>query len=306
MLADAFSRSGFVCCLDVMKTKTYLMMTGALVALGTAGWMVAQDMPEHGGQVPPVTSMQSGYHFLSTRVYSAAEDQRILELFQGLRTTDVSDGLDSVGLPNAGTLDPDIAPLWIDAENYAHCFVGFAVTARFVPSQEPRKIRTESEFEYFAANWYQNRAPDHFQHLLRPGSVLVIDDDSNKDVGTVSASSVLNWKTRGCVGVVTNGGVRDSDEIMTQKTPVYYKKAGRGIRAGRVELESVNRPVVVGEVCVMPGDVIVADGDGVVLVPRVHAERVARYAQRIRHHDREDRAQLYDQLAMPQDISFRK
>jgi 4-hydroxy-4-methyl-2-oxoglutarate aldolase len=64
---------------------------------------------------------------------------------------------------------------------------------------------------------------------------------------------VLNWKARGCCGVVTNGSVRDSDEIMTQKTPVYYKKAGRRIRAGRVELESVNRPIVVGGVCVIPG-----------------------------------------------------
>jgi len=55
-----------------------------------------------------VASMQSGYHFLSTRVYSATKDQRILDLFRGLRTTDVSDGLDSVGLPNAGPFDPDI------------------------------------------------------------------------------------------------------------------------------------------------------------------------------------------------------
>ena len=52
--------------------------------------------------------MQSGYHFLSTRVYSATKDQRILDLFRGLRTTDVSDGLDSVGLPNAGPFDADI------------------------------------------------------------------------------------------------------------------------------------------------------------------------------------------------------
>lgn len=77
-----------------------------------------------------------------------------------------------------------------------------------------------------------------------------------------------------------------------------------------MELESVNRPIVVGGVCAIPGGMVVADGDGdgdgAVLVPQVHAERVACYAQRIRHHHREDRAQLYDQLAMPHDISFRK
>ena len=73
-----------------------------------------------------------------------------------------------------------------------------------------------------------------------------------------------------------------------------------------MELESVNRPIVVGGVCAIPCGMVVADGDGAVLVPQVHAERVACYAQRIRQHHREDRAQLYDQLAMPHDISFRK
>lgn len=89
------------------------------------------------------------------------------------------------------------------------------MTARFVPSQEPRKVRTEGEFKYFAANWHQNRAPDHFTPILRPGSLVVIDDDSGKAAETVSECSVLNWKARGCYGVVTNGSVRDSDEIMT-------------------------------------------------------------------------------------------
>ena len=76
-------------------------------------------------------------------------------------------------------------------------------------------------------------------------------------------------------GVVTSGGVADTDEIIKEKTPVYYKRLARGLRPGRNELESVNRPVMCGGVLVRPGDVIVADGDGVVVVPREYAESVA-------------------------------
>jgi regulator of RNase E activity RraA len=154
-------------------------------------------------------------------------------------------------------------------------------------------------------DWHQNKASGPFLHIMRPGSVMVIDDAPGTDSGTVNSNNVLNWATRGCVGVVTTGGVRDSDEIMTQKMPVYFSKPGRGLRAGRVELESVNRAVVVGGACVMPGDVIVADGDGVVMVPRVYAEKVARYAQRVRYQDRENRRALYEQLALPNDVSVR-
>jgi hypothetical protein len=55
----------------------------------------------------------------------------------------------------------------------------------------------------------------------------------------------------------------------------------RGIRPGRNEIESVNRPIECGGVLVRPGDVIVADGDGVVVVPREKAQEVAEYAKAI-------------------------
>ncbi len=289
-----------------MKPRNW-MLTGVLTLCMAGGtWMmIAQDVTDLGGQIPPIASMRGGYHFLTSKAYSEADDRRVLELFRGLRVTDVSDGMDSIGLPNTGLLDPDIVPMWVGTETFSHCFIGIAVTARFVPSQEPRTRKSEGEFEYWALDWNQSRAGDPFLHILRPGSVMVIDDDSGTDSGTVNANSVLNWTARGCVGVVTNGGARDSDEIMLQKSPVYFSKPGRGLRAGRVELESVNRPVVVGDVCVMPGDVIVADGDGVALVPRVYAEKVARYAQRVRALDLENRRGLYEQLAKPADASVR-
>jgi regulator of RNase E activity RraA len=82
-------------------------------------------------------------------------------------------------------------------------------------------------------------------------------------------------------GVITSNTCRDTDEIITQKVPLYLKQVGRGIRPGRNEVESVNRPIVLGGVLVMPGDVVVADGDGVIVVPRAVALDVAAYAHKV-------------------------
>lgn len=76
---------------------------------------------------------------------------------------------------------------------------------------------------------------------------------------------------------------------------------GRGIRPGRNELESVNKPVTIGGVTIRPGDVIVADGDGVVCVPREFAQRVADYAREILNGDKKARKALYQKLGMPLD-----
>ncbi|HOV24254.1 MAG TPA: RraA family protein, partial [Candidatus Marinimicrobia bacterium] len=102
-------------------------------------------------------------------------------------------------------------------------------------------------------------------------------------------------------GVVTDACARDTDEIAKEKVPLYLRKKGRGIRPGRNELESVNRPVVIGGVLVCPGDVVVADGDGVIVVPRNVAEQVARYAREILVKDKASRKDLYKSLGRPLD-----
>jgi hypothetical protein len=105
----------------------------------------------------------------------------------------------------------------------------------------------------------------------------------------------------GAVGVVTDASSRDVDEIALQKVPLYLRKKGRGIRPGRNELESVNRPVDIGGVLVMPGDVVVADGDGVVVVPRKVARQVAEYAHNVLVGDKAGRRKLYEKLGIPFD-----
>lgn len=247
---------------------------------------------------------RAGKGFIASPVHPAEEDKALLALFEGLRVADVTDGMDAVGLQNVGLMEPAIRPLWKDTLTYAHRFVGIAVTARYVPTQRGAAgKRPVEEYDRWSGDWYGRLSPEPFQDLLRPGSALVIDDAPKADVGSIGSNNIMAWKLRGAVGVVTNATARDTDEIATEKVPLYFRRPGRGIRPGRNEIESVNRPIVCGGVLVVPGDVVVADGDGVLVVPRAVAADVARYARRILEGDKEGRRRLYEKLGLPKDKS---
>jgi len=271
-----------------------------ILAVFTAVAASAQTAPD----AASIEELRAGRGFIETPVFTAEQDQKLLVLFDGLRVADVSDGMDAVGLHNTGLMDPAIHPLWKDSKTYNHRFVGIAVTARYVPTNRPRagKMSTE-DFDEWVGNWYWKLSPEPFDVLLRPGSALVFDDANSVDVGSIGSYNILAWKKRGMVGVVTNATARDTDEIETERVPLYFRGVGRGIRPGRNEVESVNRPVVCGGVLVIPGDVVVADGDGVVVVPRAQAEEVARYARTILDNDKAGRRDLYRELGLPDDPS---
>jgi 4-hydroxy-4-methyl-2-oxoglutarate aldolase len=235
------------------------------------------------------------------RMYAAEEDRKILALFDGLRVADVSDGMDVAGLADVGLLNPDIRPLWRDVEQFAHRFCGIAVTARYVPTNKRAGKMTPEEFRKWEGAWYDELSPESFVELLRPGSVVVIDAGEDGDTGTIGSNNSLIWKLKGSRGIVTSGGARDTDEMIKEKVPLYYRRPARGIRPGRNELESVNRPIMCGGVLVRPGDVIVADGDGVIAVPREHAEEVAKAARAVLEEDKTGRRELYQQLGIAPD-----
>ncbi len=245
--------------------------------------------------------LMRGANFIETKVYTAEEDARILKLFEGLRVADVSDGMDMVGLPGVGLVDPAIHPDWIDLEDLSHQFRGIAVTARYVPTQRPDRPAAGEDFSQWEGNFYNRYSSEAFTQLIRPGTVVVIDDVEEKDIGSIGSFNILAWHKFGAVGVVTDASARDTDEIAIEKVPLYLRKKGRGIRPGRNELESVNRPVVIGGVLVCPGDVIVADGDGVIVVPRAVAESVAKHARAILDKDKAGRKQLYESVGKPLD-----
>jgi regulator of RNase E activity RraA len=251
--------------------------------------------------------LQAGKNLIATPVYSEADDQKVLALFKGLRVSDVVDGMDAVGLQDIGTMDPEIHPLWRDTQSLSHRFVGVAVTARYVPTQNPPAGKmTAAAYDEWAGNWYERRSTELYADLIRKGTALVIEDAFAADVGSIGSYNILDWKMRGCVGVVTSATARDSDEIIMERVPLYFKKPGRGIRPGRNEIESVNRPIVCGGVLVVPGDIVVADGDGVVVVPRAQAEAVAKYARKIMEEDQGGRRDLYKKLGIKPDVSLKK
>jgi len=280
--------------------KRQLGLLIALIGLMTVGMNSYSK-----GPVPE--DLRSGKDFLPTSVYTAEEDQELLKLFAGLRVADVSDGMDKAGLPGIGLVDPSILPLWTDLKNFSHRFAGIAVTARYVPTQKPHAgKRTPEEFDKWEGEFYNQYSSEPYADLIRPGTALVIDDVEEADIGSIGSYNIMEWKGRGCVGVVTDAAARDTDEIITEKVPLYLRKRGRGIRPGRNEIESVNRPVAVGGVLVMPGDVVVADGDGVVVVPRGQARSVAAFARKIMEEDKAGRRELYKQLRLPPDASIKK
>ncbi|MGD9346184.1 MAG: RraA family protein [Candidatus Aminicenantes bacterium] len=278
----------------------HIFYLAVLLGISGLGHLAAYDDAAANG-------LRQGKNFIQTAVYSEEEDQELLNLFEGLRVADVSDGMDKTGLFGIGLVDPQISPLWKDCEHFSHRIVGIAVTARYVATQRPPAGQMEpSEFDEWEGRFYTEHSSEPFVDILRKGSVLVIDDADDADVGSIGSYNIMDWASRGCVGVITDASARDTDEIIAVKIPLYMCRVGRGIRPGRNEIESVNRPVEIGGALVKPGDVIVADGDGVIVVPRDHALKVAIYAREIMERDKEGRRDLFKKLGLPTDESVKR
>ena len=243
-------------------------------APGRAAGQGAGRQGGRGGPPAETTIPDKVRLFIPYTEYSQADNQRILEMYKWLRVADVSDGMDVVGLQDLGIVHQDIHALWKDTEKFTHRTAGIAVTARYVPTN-----RREPRMDSATVNrWYGTITTEAFQEVITPGTMLVIDAMEDGETRSIGSNNIMAWHRRGMIGLVTSGGLADTDEIIQEKVPVWFRRLARGFRPGRNELESVNRPVTIGGVLVRPGDVVVADGDGVVVVPRERAEEVAKEA----------------------------
>jgi regulator of RNase E activity RraA len=220
---------------------------------------------------------------------SREEREELLELYKGLRVTDVRDGMDWNMMHHYGSMSPDMRPL------FRTRVVGIARTARYVPYQGPIPNMSSEEYTEWVEWYYQEVCTYPWDEDIEKGDFVVIDQ-SGVDCGLMGSMNSLAFYMLGACGYVIEGGVRDTDELIHQKVPVWSKFISQSMVQARLQFDAKNVPVCVGGVVVNPGDVVVADGDGVIVVPREKARDVARYARRELDADKQARKRIYEQL----------
>ncbi|MFV9652801.1 RraA family protein [Pseudomonas citrulli] len=194
-------------------------------------------------------------------------DQHLVALFAGLDTPGVSDAMDKLGIAGQCL---GIAPL----DNYRGTVVGPAFTVQYVPASTP-----------------PGSVGDFIEDVL-PGDVVVIANAGRSDC-TVWGDIMTQYAgSRGIAATVIDGVCRDVSKALGDGYPLFTK--GRYMRTGkdRVEVLAVNQPVAISGARVCARDIVVADANGVLVVPRARAEEVARTARQIEAVEARIRAQI--------------
>ena len=225
------------------------------------------------------------------------ENLELIELFKRLRVTDVRDGMDWMGYHHYGTVDYAIRPLFRPETS----IIGIARTARYVPYEGPVPALPPEEYTKWVKMYYSEICYDPWGKDIQEGDFVCLDI-AGLDVGLLGSNNTLACKKKGAVGFMLNGGgIRDTDECILQKINVWSKHVSQPMDQARIRYIEKDIPVGIGGVAVYPGDVVVADGDGVIVVPRKVAKDVAKYAWQEASADKKARKQLYVDLGMKLD-----
>lgn len=137
----------------------------------------------------------------------------------------------------------------------------------------------------------QNGAIHRAAHKIQPGEVLVVDAGGSRDFGHFGDLLATCCQTRGAAGVVIDGSVRDTVELKKMKFPIFATGTNP-TRASRSESGEIDIEVKVGGTSVHPGDIIVGDEDGVIVIPADIAERLYQAAVEVDKKEEEMRAQI--------------
>jgi regulator of RNase E activity RraA len=185
-------------------------------------------------------------------------------LLMGVSTATLCTALFKRGLRNQ--FIQDVRPLNDTLPN----MVGEAYTLRYIPARE----------DLNPIGVFLDRA--HPQRVAieqcPPGAVLVFDSRRNARAASAGAILVSRLMVRGCAGVVTDGGFRDSPEIAALSFPAYHQRPSAPTNLTQHQALDINVPIGCGDAPVFPGDVMVGDREGVVVIPAEIADEVAREA----------------------------
>ncbi|MDO8874685.1 MAG: hypothetical protein Q8M24_16295 [Pseudolabrys sp.] len=146
-------------------------------------------------------------------------------------------------------------------------FAGYAVTAR-----ETAGVRGQFQRNAFGVG--------EIIGAVGPGQVLMVDM-AGADISTFGGLAALATAKRGAVAVVIDGGCRDIDEMMVSGLWLASRHVTPTTGKTRLKLEGINQPVKLGGIAVAPGDIVVGDDTGIVVIPRKEAERVMAEADRM-------------------------
>ena len=223
------------------------------------------------------------------------ENQRLIQLFTPCRVTDVRDGMDWMGYHHYGSVDHTIRPL------YRTHAVGIARTARYLPYEGPAPLERGEEYTKWVGMYYSQICTYNWADDLQPGDFVCLDI-AGLDVGLLGSNNTMGFKKAGAVGFMTNGGgIRDTDECVLEGINVWSAFISQPMDQARIRYVEKNIPIGIGGVAIYPGDVVVADGDGVIVVPRGIAGDVAKYAWQEAGADKKSRKQMYVEMGMPLD-----
>ena len=188
-------------------------------------------------------------------------NRRFQRIFLNSTVATITTALFKIGLRNQ--FIQNIKPINKKLKN----MVGFAYTVRYIPAREDL-----NKIDVF-------KNPKHPQRVAieecPKGHVLIFD--SRKDSRAASAGAILITRLlkRGCAGIVTDGGFRDSPEIEKLKFPAYHNRPSSPTNLTLHQAIDINVPIACGDVAVWPKDLIVGDKEGVVVIPAEYIDVIA-------------------------------
>ena len=228
---------------------------------------------------------------------SSQENLELLKIFKRLRVTDVRDGMDWMGYHHYGSVHHSYRPLFRPETS----IIGIARTARYIPYEGPVPALSPEEYGEWSDMYYRDICIYPWSSDIQPGDFICIDI-AGVDVGLLGSNNTLDFVKKGARGFLVNGGgIRDTDECILEKINVWSRFISQPMDQARIRYADKDIPIGIGGVAIYPGDIVVADGDGVIVVPRKIAKDVAKYAWQEASADKISRKQLYVDLGMQLD-----